>query len=163
MQLLAQLPDQAKLWFYLADRPLSQQEEQRLRKHLTDFVGAWKAHGKELSAGFELLNHQVVVIGVDESAQVATGCSIDGQVRFMQQMGTEFGIDFFNRKLMAYESAEGIKVQSFDAVNALISQGMLSSDTLVLDHMAKNLGSFRNFGLLPLSDSWHMNLLQLPA
>lgn len=159
MDFLPRLASSSKLWCYLSDTELNAEQVAATQQALAEFVGQWKAHGTQLSADFQILGNQLILIGVDESNQEATGCSIDSQVHFMQELATKLGVDFFNRHLLALAEDNTAKVISFEDLATGMETGSYSDDTLVLDHLLTNLESLRANGVKKLSDSWHTNLV----
>lgn len=159
MEFLPSLADNSRVWIYLSDRKFTSDESNALSAALKDFVSQWKAHGTQLSADFQLMDGQVIFIGVDESMQNATGCSIDSQVHFMQELGKQLHADFFNRQLLALCTDAGLSVISFEALNKGLSSGEFSPENKVLDHLQTSLGGLRAKGVVALKDSWHMNLV----
>ena len=75
-----QLPGLSRVWIYLADRMLSNQEQVELRGELEAFVQQWSAHGTPLQASWQLLGGRALAIGLDEGQANASGCSIDASV-----------------------------------------------------------------------------------
>ena len=84
------LPANSRLWIYQSDRKFSEDELLKLQEALNSFLNDWTAHGASLNAGFEIKYDRFIVIGLDQSASAASGCSIDSQVRFIQQIEKEF-------------------------------------------------------------------------
>ncbi len=81
-----QLPSDARLWIFAAERPLSPSESGRVLEETDSFINQWMAHGVPLTAGRDLRHDQFVLVGVDERAAGVSGCSIDALVRRMQQL-----------------------------------------------------------------------------
>ena len=78
------LPDHARLWVYPASRALSDEEVAALRPRLAAFAEAWTSHRCDLHAHADLWHGRFLVLGVDEAAAAASGCSIDASVRFVR-------------------------------------------------------------------------------
>ena len=91
------LPDDSRVWLYLADRPLSEEEETWFNNELALFLASWTAHNKQLQCGGVVLFSQYIVLVVNEGFEKASGCSIDASTHFMKKAGTALNIDFFNR------------------------------------------------------------------
>ncbi|RYF58255.1 MAG: hypothetical protein EOO39_34485, partial [Cytophagaceae bacterium] len=75
------LPDTARVWVYQADRPLSDGEVNTISESLQQALNQWAAHGQPLLASAQVIENRFVVIGVDESYTLPSGCSIDASVR----------------------------------------------------------------------------------
>ncbi|MBM3185160.1 MAG: hypothetical protein FJZ67_02580 [Bacteroidetes bacterium] len=92
-----ELPEQSRVWLYLADRKLDSTELLLAEEKLQDFLSTWKAHGKSLNCNGTILFSQYLILSVDEDIESASGCSIDSSVRFVKMLGSELDVDFFNR------------------------------------------------------------------
>jgi hypothetical protein len=95
--LFANLPDESRIWLYLADRPLEKNEEEWLNAELELFLNSWAAHNNKLRCDGIILFSQYIVLVVDEVFVKASGCSIDSSTHFMKKAGAALNIDFFNR------------------------------------------------------------------
>jgi len=91
------LPDESRVWLYLADRPLNTGEEEWFNAELGLFLNSWSAHNKKLQCDGVVLFAQYVVLVVNEGVEKASGCSIDSSTHFMKKAGAALNIDFFNR------------------------------------------------------------------
>jgi len=91
------LPDDSRVWLYLADRPLSEEEETWFNNELALFLASWSAHNNQLQCDGVVLFAQYVVLVVNEGFEKASGCSIDSSTHFMKKAGAALNIDFFNR------------------------------------------------------------------
>ena len=91
------MPDDSRVWLYLADRPLSEEEETWFNNELALFLASWTAHNKKLKCDGKVLFSQYVVLAVNEWSEKASGCSIDASTHFMKKAGMALNIDFFNR------------------------------------------------------------------
>lgn len=95
--LFSNLPDESRVWLYLADRPLEKSEEEWFHAELGLFLNSWSAHNKQLQCDGIILFSQYVVLVVNEGFEKASGCSIDSSTHFMKKAGAALNIDFFNR------------------------------------------------------------------
>src|SRR5262245_34781753 len=103
---LEYLPGNARIWTFVASRELNEEERKDLEMMLKDFVSSWKAHGNDLLAGFEINLNCIAVVGVDESHELPSGCSIDKAFRLLREFGDQKGLDFFNRLLIVKKQNE---------------------------------------------------------
>ena len=92
-------PEHSRIWIYQADRILSKTEQSWILEQLEVFVPTWANHGKQLSSTAFIVNDCQIVLVVNEAMIGASGCSIDSSVRFIKQIGSELGVNFFNRFL----------------------------------------------------------------
>lgn len=160
MSTLDRLPSQSRVWIYGAERELSEVEATTIRTELQSFVANWVSHRNELNAGADVLHDRFLVIAVDETQAEASGCSIDGSVHFLQDLGAKMEIDFFNRMIFSYRDASGaIHTVPRDEFKIRYKSGQLENDTIVFDPLVKELGELRQIFERPLEDSWHSRMV----
>jgi hypothetical protein len=149
------LSDEARVWIYQADSFLNTEEVELIRKACEQFVPAWQAHGKNLQADYRILFDRFICLFVDESAQNATGCSIDSSVHFIQKLEKELGKSLMQRTQVIYFDDEN-KLKEVD-MNAM--NGVIESETIVANNLVKTLGEMKSGWLIPAKDSWHARML----
>ena len=160
MSALDRLPSQSRVWIYGAERELSAEETTTIRTELQAFVADWVSHRRELSASADVLHDRFLVIAVDETQAEASGCSIDGSVHFLQDLGARMEIDFFNRMIFSYRDDTGaIHTIPRDEFKIRYKAGQLENDTIVFDPLVKELGELRQIFERPLEDSWHSRMV----
>lgn len=59
--------DLAKVWVYQSARAFTTDEIAALEVAAKNFVSGWQAHGASLTADFQLIESQFIVLFVDES------------------------------------------------------------------------------------------------
>lgn len=160
MSALDRLVPQSRVWIYGSERKLTSAETATIRKELQAFVSDWVSHRNELNAAADVLHDRFVVIAVDETKAEASGCSIDGSVHFLQDLGARLGVDFFNRMIFSYRDGKGnIHTIPRDDFKTLYRAGKLENDTIVFDPLVKELGELRQIFERPLEDSWHSRMV----
>jgi hypothetical protein len=113
-----QFPDNARVWVYQADRKFTVDEKAYLNSQLAFFVEDWSAHGAKLLADARLIGDYFLVFAVDESQAKASGCSIDGSVRFIKSIGEQLKVDFFNRLKVVVEKDGESKLIHFSEIKS---------------------------------------------
>lgn len=152
---LIALDDASRIWIYQADRKLEDKERHEMQAHLYQFLGSWTAHSSELKAYGNLFHSRFLTIFADETQAAASGCSIDKSVHFVEQLGSHYKVDFFNRMLFSYfDEEEYLHTHDQAGFKAAYANGSLTNDTLVFDHMMKTKGQFLTEWVKPLKDSW---------
>lgn len=150
-----QLPDQARVWIYPSQRPLSSDELTPIREKISDFLKDWTAHGSSLRAGFCIPYDQFIVIALDEDAQSATGCSIDKSVHFMQSLEQEFGLVLLDKMNVNYKRDNEIITVDLKDFKKLAKSQEVASQTIVFNHLVINKADFDNHWEGPAHSSWH--------
>ena len=148
----------SRMWFYGLTQPLSEAQSEELVQLMDEFVSQWKAHGAQLAAAYQWINHQFLFIAVDEGQQQATGCSIDKSVHLLQEFGAKHSVDFFNRMLVHAQTDEGFISYSTATLKAAIAEGLVDENTPVMHTTAATLGEIGS-GLIPLKESWAARFL----
>ena len=80
------LPEESKVWIYQSNRKFSDDEVADIDQQLKLFLDNWSAHGTALEASFVIKYNRFIIIAVNQEVQVATGCSIDASVQFIQNL-----------------------------------------------------------------------------
>lgn len=160
MSTITQLPAHARVWIYAAERALNSAEAALALEKSQAFVQQWAAHGHQLLADAKLLHDRFLVLMVDEQQAGASGCSIDSSVHFVQQLGAQLDIDFFNRMVFHYRDAAG-EVQSLSrpAFKQAYADGTITDDATVFDPLVKNVGELNSIFEKPLAQSWHSRMV----
>ena len=157
---LDQLSPQSRIWIYGAERALQPEETTLLRQRAQEFVSGWVSHQQALRAGADVLYDRFLVLAVDETQAAASGCSIDGSVHFVQTVGAELGVDFFNRMRFSYRDGNSqVRTVGRDDFKQLYANGTIGNDTIVFDPLIKELGELRQIFERPLEDSWHSRMV----
>ena len=102
------LPEESRVWIYQANRSFSEDERNEIETKLKHFITDWTAHGKDLQAGFKLVYKRFIVIALNQNANIATGCSIDASVRFIQQLEQDYNVDLMDKMNVSYKQGEVI-------------------------------------------------------
>jgi hypothetical protein len=148
------LPDDARVWVYQANRPLSNGDVMAIDQALQPALGQWAAHGQSLLASARVVENRFVVVGVDEGYNLPSGCSIDSSVRTLRQIGESLGIDFFDRSA-AIQAADGsVQTIELPGIKAAVSSGNLTPETIVFNTLVKTKAEFLTNWHMRAGDSW---------
>ena len=135
-----QLPSDARLWIFAAERPLSPDESGRVLAETDAFIDQWAAHGVPLTAGRDLRHNQFVLVGVDERAAGVSGCSVDALVRRMQQLESVLHLELVNNAPVLYREGDAIERVSRERFAELASSGTVGPNTRVFDNTLTRVG-----------------------
>ena len=149
------LPDAARVWIFGSDTPLSEASSTALLSAVDEYLAAWKAHGQPLTVGSQLRDGRFLVIAVDQSTAGASGCSIDGLFRVLQQLEPTVGANLVGGGRVFYRGAESV-VQSTtrEQLAGLATTGAITRDTVVFDTSITDLGTFRSGFEKRAKESW---------
>ncbi len=147
---IEQMPDHSRVWVYQANRPFTASEIQAIENYLAPALTQWAAHGAGLNASYEIRFQQVIVIAVDETVNVASGCSIDASTRWFKEMGAELGIDFFDRSTAVVDGDEVTLIP----LTALKNNPRLTPSKNVIPLQTESLGAYRSGWLQRADTTW---------
>jgi len=152
---LIALNENSRVWLYQANRELNDQELELAREQLYDFLDQWTAHSSKLYCYGNIFHRRFLGIFVDETATGASGCSIDSSVRFIEQMGRQLNVDFFDRMNVYYldeqENVHGV------ALNQLVQEyqeAKVNDETIFFNNLVKTKKEFLTSWTVPLKDTW---------
>ncbi|MDC6353800.1 MULTISPECIES: ABC transporter ATPase [Robiginitalea] len=150
-----ELPEEARVWVYQANRPLTDEEAVTFRAELETFLKEWTAHGADLRAGCQLPYNRFVVIGLDQDVNAASGCSIDASVRFIQSLEEKYEIALLDRMNVTYRQGEYLAYKPLADFRKMAKDKAVSGKTVVFNNLVTNKREFENDWEVPASESWH--------
>jgi hypothetical protein len=156
MSTIEKMPKDSKVWIYQSDRKLSKTEAETIKNKGELFIDNWTSHDKQMKATIEIKYDVFVVVAVDESIAGASGCGIDKLMKFIQVLGHELKIDFFNRLKIAYLTKEN-QVEFFNASNidVLLEKNEIQNDTMIFcNHSVSILDDLEKLWKQKLNESW---------
>ena len=153
------LPPHARVWVYQSTTEFTPEQHAAIVGKARQFVAGWASHGTALQAAIEVLHKRFIVVAVDEQHAMASGCSIDKSVHFMQALEQEFGLKLFDRMQVAYRDGEAIATSNMHDFGDLLANGTLPSSTKVFNNMVNTLADFQSKWEVPVTESWHARLL----
>ena len=156
----ATLPDDARVWVFASQAPLDEIDEPRLLAAVDGYLLTWKAHGAALTCAREFREEYFLAVGVDERASGASGCSVDGLFRVLQQIEDGIGTSMVGGGNVYFRDPTGLVVWCTRSQFELMSTVReVSGETTVFDLTVSTLGDFRANFERRAKESWHQALL----
>ncbi|MEP7347827.1 MAG: hypothetical protein ABI877_21330 [Gemmatimonadaceae bacterium] len=156
----SQLPDDARVWIFGASDPITGERANTLLASVDDYLEGWKAHGEPLSCARDWRQDRFLVIGVDENAAGASGCSIDALFRILQQLQASLGSTIVGGGRVYYRDSDGvIQCTSRSEFPRLRAAGVVDESTTVFDTSVVTGAAYREAFERPLGESWHRELV----
>ncbi len=150
----------SRVWVYLADRDLSHNEVSAVTDHLTLFCRQWTAHNMALKARGELFAQRVLVLMVDQTLAGASGCSIDKSVHFLEAIGHELRVDWFDRMQFAWLDATGsIQYATKSVFVHKVQTGEINPETPIMNTLADTREALQTQFWVAFRDSWQKKLV----
>ena len=154
------LPADARVWVFASDRPLRGQEAEQLLNEVDRFLAEWKAHGHPLRCAREWRDDRFLAIGVDPTAEQASGCSIDGLFRGLQTLERVLNTRLVAGGRVFYRDASGdAQLVARPEIPSLASKGTLTPQTPVFDLSLTAAADYRSKFERPAGQTWVAALL----
>ena len=153
------LPESARVWIYQCNRSFTEAELMEIRSDLDVFLETWTAHGNNLKAGYEIKYKRFIILALDQSAQNATGCSIDASVHFIQHLEKKYDVLLLDKMNVSYKQGEFVAYKTLIDFKAMAKQKAISKNTIVFNNLVTNKGEYLEHWEVPASESWHARFL----
>jgi hypothetical protein len=150
------LPDDSRIWIYQSNKTLNESHLETISAKLHQFINEWSAHEQPLKASFTILHNRFVIIGVDESYCMLTGCSIDKSTKLIQELESAIDVAFFDRFQVAFRDGDLVQGCSLNEFKKMVKDGELSiNKTKVFDNMLSTKKELEMAWEKPIKKSWH--------
>jgi len=149
------LPEESRVWIYQANRSFSENELQEIQSKLDIFVENWTAHGTDLQAGYTIKYKRFIILGLNQSLNAATGCSIDSSVHFIQQLEKDYNVDLMDKMNVSYKQGDYIAYKTLTDFRKMAKDKAVSKNTIVFNNLVNTISEFNENWEVPASDSWH--------
>ncbi len=150
------LPSSARVWVYLAGRPLTENDKLQISDYLKLQMHTWAAHGEPLHGGFSFVENMFLIISVDQQAHMPSGCSIDASTRWIKEINDTFGIDFLSRSIVT----ENQVLLPVFQVKKHIEQGIIKQETRIYDQQVGTKAELSDSFLKPASEVFSRYFLE---
>jgi hypothetical protein len=153
------LPDNARIWIFGSDKPLNGAVADTMLAEVDSYLDQWKAHGFPLKAAREWRDSRFLIIGIDPTVEQASGCSIDGLFRSLQQMQKSIGAQLVGGGRVYYRDTSGAThAVARDEFSSLASSGKIGPTTPVFDTSLTQLDAWKSRFERPFAESWAASL-----
>ncbi|MCF8715325.1 ABC transporter ATPase [Joostella atrarenae] len=153
------LTESARVWIYQANRSFTKEEIEELKNRLESFIEQWTAHGANLKASFEIRYKRFIIIALDQEFNVASGCSIDASVRFIQQLEQDYNVTLLDKMNVSYRQGDFIAYKPLIDFKKMAKQKAVSQNTIVFNNLVTNKEEYQNYWEVPARDSWHARFM----
>jgi hypothetical protein len=158
------LPDASRVWVFASDRPLEGGEGEMFLEEVDRFLESWKAHGAPLRCAREWTDDRFLVIGVDPTAEQASGCSIDGMYRVLAELEGRLATGLLQGGRVFYRRRNGkANLALRNELTRLATAGEIGDDTPVFDTTVTTLRDYRDKFERPARETWVGRILAAQA
>jgi len=147
------LPESARVWVYQANRDMREAEQAAVLDFLKAEVNTWVTHGMPMRGSVQIRFNRMVLIAADTDFQQPSGCSIDSSTGWLQELGKNTGLDFFDRSIGYFED-EKLKFFSVFEAKKQVSGGIIQPDTPVVNLQVNTVRELNNSWVIPASESF---------
>ncbi|WP_457653742.1 hypothetical protein [Rhodocaloribacter sp.] len=157
-------PDDASLWIYVADRPLTAGEQTRLLERLHSFFGQWTAHGHRVQGEALILHDRFLLVAGFVPDGALSGCGIDASIQTVKEAFTALSIGFLSALDVLFRDDEGvIRSVPRPTFRRLVRSGAVTAATTVFDPSITSVKALREGGFeKPAGRSWHAKVFRIP-
>lgn len=149
------LPPESKIWIYQSNRKFTDAEMNEIDAALQSFIENWSAHGTGLEASFQLKYNRFIILAVDQEHQMATGCSIDTSVQFIQELEQKYEVDLLDKMNVTFKLGEHIAHKSLIDFKKMAKDKAVSENTIVFNNLVNTIEEWNENWEVPAGDSWH--------
>jgi hypothetical protein len=150
-----QLPFESKIWIYQSNRKFSEEEVQAIETDLNLFLDSWESHGTGLESSYQIKYQRFIIIAVNQDVQVATGCSIDKSVQFIQQLEHKYQVELLDKMNVTYKTGEHIAHKTLLDFKKMAKEKAVSEHTIVFNNLVNSIEEFNESWEVPAAESWH--------
>jgi hypothetical protein len=149
------LPEESKIWIYQSNRKFSDDEFNAIETDLKAFIETWSAHGTSLEASYLLKYNRFIILAVDQENQIATGCSIDKSVEFIQSLEKKYEVDLLDKMNVTFKLGEHVAHKPLIEFKKMAKEKAVSENTIVFNNLVNTIEEFNENWEVPAGDSWH--------
>ncbi|MEC4005124.1 ABC transporter ATPase [Flavobacterium sp. SUN052] len=150
-----ELPENSRIWIYQSSRKFSDEEIATIENDLIEFLTNWSAHGTSLQSSFIIKYNRFIIIAVNQEFQVATGCSIDASVVFIQNLEQKYDVDLLDKMNVAFKQGEFITYKTLLEFKKLAKDKSVSENTIVFNNLVNTIEEWNENWEVPANESWH--------
>jgi hypothetical protein len=149
------LPEESKIWIYQSNRKFSDEEFTAIETDLKSFVAHWAAHGTSLEASYLLKYNRFIILAVNQEVQMATGCSIDSSVQFIQTLEKKYDVDLLDKMNVTFKLGEHVAHKTLIDFKKMAKDKAVTENTIVFNNLVNSIEEFNESWEVPAMDSWH--------
>jgi Ser/Thr protein kinase RdoA (MazF antagonist) len=149
------LPEESKIWIYQSNRKFSDAEFSEIETLLQAFLADWAAHGTSLESSYQLKYNRFIIIAVNQDVQMATGCSIDSSVAFIQSLEQKYSVDLLDKMNVTFKLGEHIAHKPLIDFKKMVKDKAVTENTIVFNNLINNVQEFNESWEVAAMDSWH--------
>ena len=148
------LSDRSRIWVYQSKEKLDASTAKNILDEANTFLQQWAAHGADLMASVTIEYDRFLILATDENFNMASGCSIDSKVRFVQGLDQKYQLDLFDRTLLAFKKDERIEMHLMQEMKKLVESDYFTDKTYYFNNNIQTKGQLKSDWLVKPEESW---------
>ena len=149
------LPPESKVWIYQSNRKFTEEEWLAIETDLKAFIDSWSAHGTGLEASYLLKYYRFIILAVNQEVQMATCCSIDKSVEFIQSLENKYAVDLLDKMNVTFKLGEHIAHKPLIEFKKMAKDKAVSENTIVFNNLVNTIEEWNDNWEVPAGESWH--------
>ena len=149
------LPPESKIWIYQSNRKFTDEEWSAIEYDLKKFIDTWASHGMDLEASYLLKYNRFIILAVNQEVQMATGCSIDKSVQFIQDLEKKYEVDLLDKMNVTFKLGEHIAHKPLIEFKKMAKDKAVSEKTIVFNNLVNTIEEWNDSWEVPAGESWH--------
>lgn len=149
------LPEESRIWIYQSNRKFSDEEFTEIETAVQSFLNEWAAHGTSLESSYQLKYNRFIILAVNQDVQLATGCSIDASVEFIQSLEKKYSVDLLDKMNVTFKLGEHIAHKPLLDFKKMVKDKAVTENTIVFNNLVNNVQEFNESWEVAAADSWH--------
>lgn len=149
------LPSDSKIWIYQSNRKFSDEEFAEIEIAARQFTENWEAHNVGLESSFILKYNRFIIFAVNQEVQVATGCSIDKSVQFIQDLEKKYTVDLLDKMNVTFKNGDFVAHKTLIEFKKMAKDKAVNGSTIVFNNLVNNIEEFNDSWEVAAEDSWH--------
>lgn len=149
-----ELPQNARVWIYQADRNLTEEECRFMEQQTEAFINGWDAHGASLQASFGIPYQRFFILAVNQEYHQPSGCSIDKSVALVRAFEQELKVNFFERTQIPFIVDNKVVTYPMKQLKQLVAEGAITPDTIMLDNTVGTKELLEQKWQVPVQQTW---------
>lgn len=153
----------SKVWIYQSNRLFLLNEALDIEIMLKEFTAGWLSHGVPVKGAGYLFFGQLIILMADERATGVSGCSTDSSVRLIKQIEQRFGVNMFDRTLLAFVVKDKIQIVPMSQLQYAVDHGFINTETLFFNNMVQTKEELETIWIVPVKESWLSKRITIPV
>ena len=149
------ISSQSPIWIFQANKIIDSGFIKKIEGDTINFLNSWTSHNVKIKSSFKIVHNLFLIISVESDFSRPSGCSIDNLINFVKEINKLHNIDFLDRLAISYRHEDIIKVVNIAQFRKLISDGLISKDTIVFNNTIRNKGELNKNWETKARNSWH--------